>query len=169
MKKALTLLLFMLFFGNVIGQVVNPVKWTSKVEKVSETEFNLIISGTIENEWHVYSQHTPDGGPLPMVLEFKNSKGNYELIGKPIESKYKKQFNDVFEVDEYLFEKSVTVTQKVKITNPKTNKISLHLEYQACKEQCINDNKDFVFAIPQIASSEIEVIKATDTAAVVAE
>lgn len=168
MKKALTLLLFMLFFGNVIGQVVNPVKWTSKVEKVSETEFNLIISGTIENEWHVYSQYTPDGGPLPMVLEFKNSKGNYELIGKPIESKYKKQFNDVFEVDEYLFEKSVTVTQKVKITNPKTNKISLHLEYQACKEQCINDNKDFVFAIPEIDSSELEVIKTTDTTAVVA-
>ena len=168
MKKALTLLLFMLFFGTAIGQIVNPVKWTSKVEKVSETEFNLIISGTIENEWHVYSQFTPDGGPLPMVLEFKNSKGNYELIGQPKESKYKKQFNDVFEVDEYLFEKSVTVTQKVKITNPKTNKISLHLEYQACKEQCINDNKDFVFAIPEIDSSELEVIKTTDTAAVVA-
>jgi thiol:disulfide interchange protein DsbD len=166
MKKIFFYLLFITAFS-INAQVVNPVKWTTKVEKVSETEFNLIISGSIENEWHVYSQYTPDGGPLPMVLEFINAKGNYELIGQPKESKYKKQYNDVFEVDEYLFEKSVTVTQKVKITNPKTNKISLHLEYQACKEQCINDNKDFVFAIPQIASSEIEEIKATDTAAVV--
>lgn len=166
MKKIILALLFLTTFTSLNAQVVNPVKWTSKVEKISETEFNLIISGNIEDEWHVYSQFTPDGGPLPMVLEFKNSKGNFELIGKPKESKYKKQFNDVFEVDEYLFEKSVTVTQKVKIINPKTSKISLHLEYQACKEQCINDNKDFVFAIPEIDSSEIEVIKTTDTTAV---
>ena len=169
MKKIILALLFLTTFTSLNAQVVNPVKWTSKVEKISETEFNLIISGNIEDEWHVYSQFTPDGGPLPMVLEFKNSKGNFELIGKPKESKYKKQFNDVFEVDEYLFEKSVTVTQKVKIINPKTSKISLHLEYQACKEQCINDNKDFVFAIPEIDSSEIEVIKTTDTTAEVTE
>ena len=76
---------------------------TSLIEQLSETEFNLVVSGIIEPEWHVYSQFTPDGGPLPMVLEFKNSKGNYELIGKPKESKYKKQFNDVFEVDEFHF------------------------------------------------------------------
>jgi thiol:disulfide interchange protein DsbD len=167
MKKIFFYLLFITAFS-INAQVVNPVKWTTKVEKVSETEFNLIISGSIENEWHVYSQYTPDGGPLPMVLEFINAKGNYELIGQPKESKYKKQYNDVFEVDEYYFEKKVTITQKVKVINSKLKNIKLNLEYQACKEQCINDNKDFVFAIPEIASSEIEVIKATDTAAVVA-
>ena len=105
MKKIILSILLLMAFS-VNAQVVNPVKWTSKVEKLSETEFNLVITGAIEAEWHVYSQFTPDGGPLPMVLEFKESKGNYELIGKPKESKYKKQFNDVFEVDEYLFEKS---------------------------------------------------------------
>lgn len=163
MKKIILSLLLLMAFS-VNAQVVNPVKWTSKVEKLSETEFNLVITGAIEADWHVYSQFTPDGGPLPMVLEFKESKGNYELIGKPKESKYIKQFNDVFEVDEYLFEKSVTVTQKVQIINPKTSKISLHLEYQACKEQCINDNKDFVFSIPAVAATSIQNTKSTDTA-----
>lgn len=163
MKKIILSLLLLMAFS-VNAQVVNPVKWTSKVEKLSETEINLVITGAIEADWHVYSQFTPDGGPLPMVLEFKESKGNYELIGKPKESKYKKQFNDVFEVDEYLFEKSVTVTQKVQIINPKTSKISLHLEYQACKEQCINDNKDFVFSIPAVAATSIQNSKSTDTA-----
>jgi thiol:disulfide interchange protein DsbD len=153
MKKALTLLLFMLFFGNAIGQIVNPVKWTSKVEKVSETEFNLIISGTIENEWHVYSQFTPEGGSLPIVITFKDQKGNFELIGKAKESPYKKAYSEVFEVDEYYFEKKVTITQKVKVINSKLKNIKLNLEYQACKEQCINDNKDFVFAIPEIQNS----------------
>ncbi len=164
MKKIILFLLFLTAFS-INAQVVNPVKWTSKVEKISETEFNLIISGTIEDKWHVYSQFTPDGGPLPMILEFKNSKGNYDLIGSPKESEYKKQYNDVFEVDEFLFEKSVIVTQKIKITNSKTNKINLHLEYQACKEQCINDNKDFVFTIPKIPASEIEVSTTIDSTA----
>lgn len=162
MKKIILSLLLLMAFS-IHAQVVNPVKWTTKVEQLSETEFNLVVSGIIEPEWHVYSQFTPDGGPLPMVLEFKNSKGNYELIGKPKESKYKKQFNDVFEVDEYLFEKSVTVTQKVKIINSNTSKINLHLEYQACKEQCINDNKDFVFALPALAATAIQETKTMDT------
>jgi thiol:disulfide interchange protein DsbD len=162
MKKIILSLLLLMAFS-IHAQVVNPVKWTTKVEQLSETEFNLVVSGVIEPEWHVYSQFTPDGGPLPMVLEFKNSKGNYELIGKPKESKYKKQFNDVFEVDEYLFEKSVTVTQKVKIINSNTSKINLHLEYQACKEQCINDNKDFVFALPALAATAIQETKTMDT------
>lgn len=151
MKKILVLLLiFTAFYTN--AQILNPVKWTTKVEKISETEFNLIINGTIDAGWHVYSQFTPDGGPLPMVLDFKNQSGNYSLVGKAVESKYKKQFNEVFEVDEYFFEKAMTVTQKIKVTNAKTNKIMLHFEYQVCADKCINENKDFIFTLPTISS-----------------
>ncbi|WP_297511691.1 cytochrome c biogenesis protein CcdA [Flavobacterium sp.] len=134
------------------GQIKNPVKWTSKTEQLSETEFNLIVSGTIEDGWHVYSQFTPDGGSLPMLLTFKGAKGNFELIGIAKESPYKKVYSPIFEVNEYLFEHKVVVTQKVKITNPKLQAIKLNLEYQVCKEQCINDSKDFTFALPEISS-----------------
>ena len=148
MKKLLSILLAFTAFLNVNSQILNPVKWTTKVEKISDTEFNLVLSGTIDAGWHVYSQFTPDGGPLPMVLEFKDQKGNYDAIAKPKESKYKKQFNDVFEVDEYFFEKSMSVTQRIKLINPKYNSVKLHLEYQVCADRCINENKDFTFIIP---------------------
>lgn len=152
MKKILYLLLAFLAVNNLQAQILTPVKWTTKTEKISDTEFNLIIKGTIDDEWHVYSQFTPDNGPLPMTLTFKNQAGNYELIGKAKESPYKKQFNEAFEVDEYYFEKSVTVTQKVKIKNPKTSKIHLYFEYQVCKQSCLNDQKDFIFDIPLIST-----------------
>ena len=155
MKKILVLLLVFTAFINSNAQILNPVKWTTKVEKISENEFNLIVNGTIDDGWHVYSQFTPDNGPLPMVLKFKNQSGNYDLVGKAVESKYKKQFNDVFEVDEYYFEKTVTVTQKIKIKNPKTNKIMLHFEYQVCADRCINDFKDFIFDIPTTSAALI--------------
>jgi thiol:disulfide interchange protein len=154
MKKIIYLWIAFLVIQNANSQVLKPVTWKSKLEKISDTEFNLIVSGTIENDWHVYSQFTPDDGPLPMVLTFKDQKGNFELIGKAKESPYKKQFNDVFGVDEYYFEHNVTVTQKIKITNPKTSKVKLSLDYQVCKEQCINDNKDFVFDIPTTIQAE---------------
>lgn len=153
MRNFLYTLITFLVLTNVNAQVLSPVKWTTKIEKVSETEFNLIANGTIQEGWHVFSQFTPDGGSLPMVLNFKDVKGNYELIGKAKESPYQKVYSDVFEVDEYIFEDKVTVTQKVKITNPKTTKIKLNLEYQVCKEACINDNKDFVFNIPAVSSA----------------
>ncbi len=150
MKKALFILIAFLSLSTVKAQVLEPVKWTTKTEKISDTEFNLILNGTIDKDWHVYSQFTPADGPLPMVLTFKDSKGNFEIVGKAKESPYKKQFNDVFGVDEYYFENKVTLTQKVKITNPKTSKITLNLDYQVCKTACINQNKDFTFLIPAI-------------------
>lgn len=154
MKNFLYTLIAFLVLTNVNAQVKNPVKWTTKTEKVSDDEFNLVMSGVIEEGWHVYSQFTPEGGPLPIVITFKDQKGNYLLVGKAKESPYKKAYNDVFEVDEYYFEKKVTVTQKVKVTNPKIKNIKLNFEYQVCKEACINDNKDFVFEIPEIKIAE---------------
>lgn len=154
MRKLIFVFIAFLTLINLNAQIKEPVKWTSKTEKISDTEFNLIATGIIEPEWHVYSQFTPDGGSLPMVLTFKDQKGNYELIGKAKESPYKKHFNDVFEVEEYYFDNKVTVTQKVKVTNTNLSKIKLSLEYQVCKEACINDTKQFTFDIPKIKSDK---------------
>ena len=172
MKKIILLIIAFFAFANVNSQIINPVKWTSKTEKISETEFNLIVSGKIDDSWHVYSQFTPDGGSLPMELKFSDQKGNFDLIGKATESPYKKAFNDVFEVEEYFFEKSVTITQKVKVTNPKTDKIKLVVDYQVCKESCINDKKTFTFDIPtsittQNISAPISTIDSSKTTEII--
>jgi len=167
MKKVLFFLLIFLAFAYGNAQIVKPVKWTSKVEKLSETEFNLVMQGKIDDEWHVYSQFTPENGPLPAEFTFENEKGNYELVGKVKESPYKKQYNEVFEVDEYYFEKKVTFTQKVKILNAKTSSIKAKIDYQVCKQACINDNVQFTFAIPTIKEtavvSTVETVSKTDT------
>ena len=167
MKKVLFFLLPFLVLANLNAQIVKPVKWTSKVEKLSETEFNLVIQGKIDDEWHVYSQFTPENGPLPAEFAFENEKGNYELVGKVKESPYKKQYNEVFEVDEYYFEKKVTFIQKVKILNAKISSIKAKIDYQVCKQACINDNVQFTFAIPAIKEtavvSSVDTVSKTDT------
>ena len=85
MNKIIITLLLFLAFTNGNAQIVKPVKWSSKVEKISDTEFNLVMQGKIDEGWHLYSQYTPQadlGSALPAEFKFENAKGNYELVGK---------------------------------------------------------------------------------------
>jgi thiol:disulfide interchange protein DsbD len=158
-KLLLSLVLLISFLGN--SQILDPVKWKTKVVQKSDTEFELVMDATIDDEWHMYSQFTPDGGALPSVFEYKNTKGNYTLVGKTKESPYKKVFNDIFEVDEYYFAKTAQFKQVIKVTNPKLKEVKVYVEYQACKEQCIQQDKTFTFKLPEINATEKveEVIK----------
>ena len=158
MKKIISLFaLFLTFMGT--AQIVEPVKWSSSVVKVSDTEVDLIISASIENNWHLYSQFTPDGGALPLVFTFKNQKGNYQLIGKTKEGKYKKSFNEIFEIEEYYFQTSAKFTQRIKILNPKLKTISLLADGQACIDgKCVQTEGNLVFNLP-----ELKVLETTET------
>lgn len=146
-KLLLSLLLLVSFFGN--AQIFNPVKWKTKIVQKSDTEYELVMDATIENEWHIYSQYTPEGGAQPASFEYKDAKGNYTLVGKTVEGPYKKVFNDIFEVDEYYFAKTAQFKQVVKVTNNKLKEIKVYIEYQACKEQCIQQDQTFTFVIPE--------------------
>lgn len=162
MKKIFFLLLAFLAFTHVNSQILNPVKWSTRVEKISETEFNLVFEGDLDPDWHLYSQFTPEDGPIPLEIKFKETSGNYQLIGKAVESKTKTAFNDTFGVNEIFFSDKFWVKQKVKIINLKLSSIDSEVDYQVCKEVCINGNKKLKFELPKIVASKI-------TAPVVAE
>ena len=155
MKKLLFTLFTFLVFTNGFSQILDPVKWKSKTEKISENEFNLVLEGKIDAGWHLYSQFTPEGGPIPLEIQYADSAGNYELVGKTKESKTKKEFNPVFEVDEIFFESKVVLTQKIKVLNSKVSSIKVVIDYQTCKEVCINQNKKFVFELPKIIETAV--------------
>ena len=162
MRKIIFVLLAFLAFANGNSQILDPVKWTTKIEKKSETNYILTFNGIIENEWHMYSQFTPEGGPLPMEVIFENQKGNYKLIGKAKEGKTTTAYNDVFEVNETFFVKNAQIQQEIALTNPKIKTIEVALNYQVCKQSCINLEKKFSFDIPSVTKTEVLPIQ-TDT------
>lgn len=154
MRNLLTLLvLFVTSLG--FSQVQDPVKWKSSIEKISDTEYQIKLDAVIEGEWHMYSQFTPEGGPLPLEFIYNNAEGNYEPQGKAKESEYTKKFNDVFEVDEYYFAKEAHFTHNIKITNDEVKNIQLEVFYQACIDMCINQTKYFVFDLATVTSKEV--------------
>ena len=162
MRKIIVALLVFLAFAQGNSQILDPVKWTTKIEKKSETNYILTFNGIIENEWHMYSQFTPEGGPLPMEVIFENQKGNYKLIGKAKEGKTTTAYNDVFEVNETFFVKNAQIQQEISLTNPKIKTIEVALNYQVCKQSCINLEKKFSFDIPSVTKTEVLPIQ-TDT------
>ena len=155
MKKLFSLLALLIsFFGT--AQIVEPVKWSSNIVKVSDTELDLVITANIEDEWHLYSQFTPEGGATPLVFTFKNQKGNYQLVGKTKEGKYKKVFSDIFEIDEYYFSGTAKFTQRVKIINPKLKNIDVFAEGQACIDgKCTQTESNLKFKLPELKVTEV--------------
>lgn len=154
MKKILSLLALMIAFLGT-AQIVEPVKWSSSVVKISDTELDFVISANIEDNWHLYSQFTPEGGALPLVLTYKNQKGNYQLVGKTKEGKYKKAFNEIFEIDEYYFSGTAKFTQRVKITNPKLKAIDVNVNGQACIDgKCVQTESNLKFKLPELKVEE---------------
>jgi thiol:disulfide interchange protein DsbD len=170
MKNLLFTLLSIFVFSSIQAQILDPVKWKTSIEQKSDTEFLLKFDATIQEEWHFFSQFTPDGGSLPTVFIYDGAKGNYQLVGKTTESKYKKVYSDVFGVDEYMFEGKAQFSQVVKLVNPALKSIKVEVEYQACLEQCIQQYKSFDFKLPalKIPASETLVAPVVDTATVVA-
>ncbi len=145
--KSLLLFLFFFAFAKGNAQILEPVKWTSKIEKKGNNAV-LIFDGTIEKDWHMYSQFTPEGGPLALEITFKNQKGNYELVGKAKEGKTRTAYNDVFEVNETFFEGKAHIEQEIKIINPNLKTVDVDFDFQVCKEVCINSSKKFSIAVP---------------------
>ncbi|SFD65398.1 protein-disulfide reductase DsbD family protein [Flavobacterium phragmitis] len=157
--KTILLFLFFFAFAKSNAQILEPVKWTSKIEKKGNNAV-LIFDAVIEKDWHMYSQFTPEGGPLALEITFKNQKGNYELVGKAKEGKTKTSFNDVFGVDETYFEGKAHVEQEIKIINPNLKTVDVDFDFQVCKEVCINSSKKFSIAIPSTFKVEdVPVVK----------
>ena len=125
----------------------NPVAWSHEFNKISTTDYELIIKGKIFEGWHVYSQFTADGGSLPSEFTFKKAGEDYELVGKTQESPTETAYSDIFEVDETFFKKEAVFTQKIRLLNPDIRQIDVNLFYQVCKEVCLAVDKDFHFVL----------------------
>ncbi|MDR6301109.1 protein-disulfide reductase DsbD family protein [Mesonia maritima] len=129
------------------GEIVDPVEWTGKIEKKSENNYQFILEADIEEEWHIYSQNTPEGGPLPLWFNYLDSGNGYQLKGKTKESESKRQYSELFEVDEVYFEKEATFKQDIVITDENLSVIKMELKYQVCKEVCIGEEYYVIFDI----------------------
>jgi thiol:disulfide interchange protein DsbD len=144
-KKTLALLLFVTTIG--YSQILEPVKWTTEVKKISETEYDLIINAAIEKNYHLYSQKVPDDGPLPTVFIFEASE-NYELVGSTTEEKGHTVFDPIFELNIKYFDTKATFKQRIKLKTKSSFNIIGEIEFMTCNDSnCVPGYGDIEFKI----------------------
>ena len=135
MKRFLTTLsLIFLFTIGATGQEAT-VKWSSHIEKISDTEITIILKADLEKGWHLYSQNLPEGGPLPTEFTFVEAEGNYELLGKTTESNSHTSFEKIFDMETAYFEKEAVFKQKIKLLNTDLKTIKIEATYQTCNDE----------------------------------
>lgn len=148
MKKLILLLAFILGFSSTINsQTESPINWTTSIEKISDTEYDLVFSTNIEMGWHVYSQHSDKNGALPIIISKTNKDAKFKLVGKAIESDTIKKYNDIFEVVETYFDDYAKLKQRIVLEDPTITEVNLTLFGQVCKEVCIQFDDNYSFTL----------------------
>ena len=135
MNKNIFLVSLMLLFSIMAkAQIYNPIKWKPSVEKVSATEYELIIKAIIDNGWHLYSQTVADGGPIPTHFNFPKSP-DFQLIGEMKEEKGKTIQDPVFKMPIKFFEKETSFKQRIKVLSSKPFKIKTDVDFMVCNDE----------------------------------
>jgi thiol:disulfide interchange protein DsbD len=149
--KKIFLILSLFIIGNAsYSQIYDPVKWSTVVEKVSDSEYDLIIQATVEEGWHLYSQNVPEDGPIPTAFSFE-ATSDYELVDKTIEEEGHTEFDPVFNMEIKYFENEVTFKQRIKVATQKAFNISGEVEFMVCDDtRCLPPTFiDLKFNIPE--------------------
>lgn len=159
MKKFFKLFTFLVLMVPFIAkaQILEPVQWTVETEKLNKNEYNIVFKAEIEDGWHLYSQNTPFGGPMPLYFDFIDTLG-IERIGGVAEPEAIVHYSDIFEIDEHFFEKEAVFTQRVKLLDDAAT-VSGVITGQTCKESCIQLEYEF-----EVQLGEPAVIKDADEA-----
>ena len=161
MKFIASILILFLGFTS-FSQILDPVKWETKVEKISKNEFNLISIATIDKGWHLYSQDVPEDGPIPTSFIYDDDGGVVKITGNTQEGEGTIEFTKLFGeegMDIEHFSNKATFIQKIEVVGAK-NKVHAFVEFMACNDtQCTPPKEvdlEFDLTKATVAKTKIE-------------
>jgi thiol:disulfide interchange protein DsbD len=141
---------FLTAIGAANAQMPNPVQWTYTAKKIADKTYEVHLTASIQNTWHLYSQTQPaDAINQPTEILFKKNPlivldGNIKEVGKMQLFKDEK-----LKISANQYADKVDFVQRVKLkSDTKTNLVG-SVEYQTCDDKkCLPPKKiDFTIAI----------------------
>ncbi|MDE5820968.1 MAG: thioredoxin family protein [Paramuribaculum sp.] len=159
-----------MFFAGVLvagAQIVSPIVWNVSSSMTTDTEGEIVFSASIEDGWHLYGLHLPEGGPKATSIVFDKLEG-LTLVGEitpsvaPIE-----KVDMVFHLNLNWWEKDVNFVQKFKVEGKKGYSASGVITFQGCNDgSCIPPSREpFDVSSPGYISSPSDE-KATEDVAI---
>ncbi len=139
MKKYIISGIFLLAANFLFAQIQNPVSWTTSAKKINDKTYEVHLTANLNSGWHIYSQHTPEGGPVPTSLTFTKNplvmiEGKAKEVGK-LEQHVEPLFGNI---DVKQFSNKVDFVQLVKLKAPVKTSVNVAVEFMACNDkQCL--------------------------------
>jgi len=112
----------------------NPVGWSYEAKKKTADTYEVIITAEVEKPWHIYSQNTGKGGPIPTTITFKanpliSKNGKAKELGK-----LEKNYDENFKTDVLYYSDKVQFVQTVKVKGGVKTNVSGTIEYMVCDD-----------------------------------
>lgn len=134
MKVTLLSLLVTMISAVSLAQSNKEVKWAFSSKKIADKTYEVVLTATVNGNWHIYSQNVGVDGPIPTAFTFtKNPLLAFEGAVKE-NGKLIKKNEEVWGGEVRYYENKVEFIQKVKIKGGKTN-VAGKVEYMVCNEE----------------------------------
>lgn len=127
----LTLLLFIFQWG--FSQILEPVEWSTSVEKISDDTYILVSKANIEKGWHLYAQDVPEDGPIPTTFSY-NLDEEVVLLGLTKELEGHIVDDPVFLMKIKYFEEYAEFRQAIKVSNNRLSSVLGEVEFMVCDD-----------------------------------
>ncbi len=130
----------------VWAQMPEPVKFAVEQRSLSDSEFEVVFTGSIEAGWHVYGTDVAGEGPTAATLELEKLEGAEPVGALRAEGDVHRGMDPVFGFEVSYLEGKATFVQKFRITGA-TYAVEGYLTYGACNEHnCLPpSNVEFAF------------------------
>jgi thiol:disulfide interchange protein DsbD len=129
------------------AQLKNPIKWNYSAKNIGTGKYELHMTATLEKGWHIYSQKTPPGGPIPTKFSF--TKNPLVTANGPVKEvgNIENYFEDLFGVQVKQYADKVDFVQLVTVKNKVKTNLAGKVEYQLCRERECLLPKELAFSI----------------------
>jgi hypothetical protein len=138
MRKFALLFSLVLLSTISFAQIQDPVQWSYSAKKINATTYEIRLTAKMEPDWHIYSQTTPAGGPVPTEITFaKNPLLVLQGVAQEV-GKLEKHHEPLFGVAVKQYSDKVEFVQIVKRKSPVKTSVKGTVRFMVCdNEQCL--------------------------------
>ena len=147
MKRLITYLL-LLFPLLIQAQILAPIHWEAAQGVRADSTAEIILSATIDEGWHLYTQDLPEGGPVATQFAYKQP-----VIGQTTtDAEVHRDYDENFEMELTYYENHAVFHQTVRAS--RNDQLAGSVTFMACNDQQCLAPETWDFTIGDSATSD---------------
>ncbi len=133
MKRTLFTLLLLVPVLSVYAQMEQHVTWKFYLNKISDTQVEVVCEATLDDGWHIYSHDLPENTAFPTIITL-NESVKYKPLGDITEEPAPEvHYDDSFKAELKWIAGKAKFKQLVEVDGPVT--IEGIIEYMICNDE----------------------------------